>query len=335
MPSLVKFTINEGAFGKQIQDLAGASLRSFAFCFQEQARLLCKELIDRTPPFSGKRILKMFRGRQEFEAKLGQGFSDQSLLITSFGSRGLDYLDENPTAKAVGERRVEKDIRRVILGVRDATPPANRRPQVFIGQTHEREAGYDPNAVEWGVLQNCQGKPAVYIFATTAGQVYGVDLNDFKPNASDTELGEHHQQARQARGRVGNIKSKLDPVGRWNWLNVITTKETAVKAYIEKKKKAVGQAKGGWAAGFMALGGRMSKRGWVGRHSNSGTFVNGTRGNHLSFTIINNSKWASDGDPDRVIEAAMQGRAEAMAGNIKRVLTKVWGNKSGQAGVLS
>lgn len=257
--------------------------------FKVQAKLLCHELIQRTPPFAGKSIVKML------------GAQGKVLRETDI---------EDLSAKKVGERRVEKDIRRVVYGVNGAQ---------LVGDKSKH-----PNWTDWGVLQRCEDKQAVRIFATKSGEVYGVDTAQWAPQASNEDLAKHHNANRTKRGRVTTAGARTRNVGRWRWLDVIVTKEQRVKSYIREKLKMVGQAKGGWAAGFMKLGGRMSMRGWIGRHSDAGECRAQFGKYQASIEIINRSRWATSGDPDRIIAASLAGRDRALKANIEGILKKNW-----------
>jgi len=167
------------------------------------------------------------------------------------------------------------------------------------------------------------------VFATKAGEVYGVDLSEWAPDASISQLGAHHQENRTKRGRVTAAGQKTRNIGRWRWLNVLVTKEESVAAFVKANQFMVGQAKGGWAAAFMALGGKMSPKGWIGRHAKSAgacshnlneTVANG----NVSIVIVNHSEWASAGDPDRIIAASLEGRSVAMVKDMEHRMDQAW-----------
>lgn len=300
---------NADTFIRQVENFARATKKDIFEAFTIQTRLLCKELIDRTPPFSGKTVEKML---------LAQG--------KSLSFRAAEIADQDMSAKQVGERRVEKDIRRVIYGVQGAAKPANR-PIVAIGQAHPGNAGYDPNGVEFGVRQKCEGRDAVRIFATKTGEVYGVDMERFKPNATMDELAQVHESHRTKRGRVTTAGSKDKIVGRWRWLEILITSKKAADAYIAKKKKAVGQGKGGWAKGFADLGGRISSSGWVGRHWKAGDCSIRNENGQIEIILTNRSKWASGGDDQRIIEKSLERRAENMKEFCEGVIANKWEGK--------
>lgn len=291
------------SFSRKFGEWAAAAGKSIPEAFKMQGRLFCHELIQRTPPFSGKAIVRMLEAKGAMA-----GLRDGEL--------------EDMTARQVGARRVEKDIRRIIYGMNGANP--NQAAQVYKGQN--RNVTYSREAIsDWGVLQNCQGKPAVRIFANKGGTVYGVDLVNFNPEATIEQLVAHHTAQRTKRGRVTTAGSKDTVVGRWRWLNIFITKDSTAKSFIKKKIRSVGNAKGGWAAGFKKLGGKMSSNGWVGRHSAAGNCTATFGEYNASIQIVNRSRWATGGDPDRIIAKSMQGRGRAIERDIERLLKEKWG----------
>jgi hypothetical protein len=154
-----------------------------------------------------------------------------------------------------------------------------------------------------------------------------VDAQHFLPNAKVGALRRVHKAHRTKRGRVTTAGTKDVIVGRWHWLNLAVAKEEVVAKYVEMKKRMVGQGRGGWAAGFMKFGGKMSSRGWIGRHSSAGK-ISGwppSMKNAINVSIRNNSAWASNGDPDRVVANALAGRERDMEKDIQIVLEKMWG----------
>lgn len=330
MAGIVTFKTNEPQFSAMIKKFAEAAMITFDAAFEAQGRELCNRLIKLTPPFSGQSIKRGLWHRDiehlaNYKAILvAENQGDMKKAFEAF-SPFRDPEIEDMSARQVGERRVEKDIRRVIKGVRGATMPRqNESPVIIISQTNPRSQNQDVQ-VDWGVRQKCQGKDAIRIYADRSGNVYGVDTEKFLANPSNEDLAKVHQEHRGKRGRVTTAGSKDIIVGRWRWLNIVVAPFDVVQAFIAKKQKMVGQGRGGWAAGFIKLGGKISTKGWVGRHANAGTCdVRLERGN-VNIKIVNNSRWASNGDPDRIIETALAGRARDLEKLIQLILEKRWG----------
>lgn len=291
--SQVTFKVHE-SFGRNIGNYAAACAMRIDEAFRNQCRLLAAELIKRTPPFSGKTIKKIVDSRNRV-------LHDPEI--------------EHMSALAVGKRRVELDIRKIIYGLEGA----------HLSERHMTVSkGASPNQTDWGTLQKCEGKQAVRLFATKGGTVYGVDQNQWLTDAGISTLQQHHQSNRGKRGRVTTAGQKTRDIGRWKWLNVLVVKEEAVKQFVKFKQGFVGQARGGWAAGFMAMGGKLTKSGWVGKHADSGEChhnldTSEARRGQPRVTFINNSSWASGGDVENIIEKSLEYRAEAMEEHLKHM----------------
>lgn len=329
MAGLVKFTTNEPNFSDFVKRYAHAANLTFKAAFEVQGRELCARLIALTPPLSGKAIKRSLWSRNidsmanYKELLIAQNEGDIKKAFEKFFPWKKDDL-EPLSARQIGERRVEKDIKRVIKGIKGAAMPAAENPTVIVSQTNPRAANHDVQ-IDWGVRQKCQGRDAIRIYADRKGNVYGVDTSKFMPNPSSEMLARVHEAHRGKRGRVTTAGSKDIVTGRWRWLNIAVAPLANVTAYIKKKKAMVGQGKGGWAAGFLKLGGKMSTRGWVGRHARSGTCKASFEGNSVNIQITNNSAWALDGDPDRIIDNALAGRQRDMEKLIAVIMTKRWG----------
>ncbi|MEI8289577.1 MAG: hypothetical protein WCH99_08885 [Verrucomicrobiota bacterium] len=335
---IVKFTTNEPQFSAWVTKYSHAANISIEAAFEAQGRFLCDRLMKLTPPLSGKSIKKALWmrdlvGQVGYKANLiSMAGGDLKVAFEKYAPFRSDET-ESLGAKKMGERRVEKDIRRVIKGVHGAVMPRKEDPRahVIISQTNPHSANHSAQ-VEWGVRQKCQGKDAIRIYADRSGNVYGVDTEKFLPNPSTSDLAKIHNEHRGKRGRVTTAGSKDIIVGRWRWLNIVVAPFDAVQAYIEKKKLMVGQGRGGWAAGFKAFGGKISEKGWIGRHIKAGK-ISGwppKQPGVINVSITNNSAWASNGDPDRIIENSIAGRERDMEKAIQIILENTWG--AGAAG---
>jgi hypothetical protein len=297
------FKVNFPAFGASVDKLAQVANLTVQEATLMQGRLVGAELMKRTPPFSGRSLTRMLekQGKHLYDAEI-----------------------ESLSARKVGERRVEKDIRKVVYGVRGAAMPQARNPKVFKSQNNKP-------VIDFGVLQKCEGKNAVRIFATKGGEVYGVDTERFLPNATLSDLAQAHQEHRTKRGRVTTAGQRDRVVGRWRWLNVIIVKDRLLERFIKQKQKMVGQAKGGWVDAFIKCGGQISGGGWVGRHRKAGTGLVKVGGHSVKISYINRSQWAGGGDPTRVVAKTLEGRERAMHNFILRRLKDQWGAERGGA----
>lgn len=296
-----RFQVNIPEFSKAVNDRAVIGKEGIVKVWENQIRLLAGELMQRTPPFSGKKLVRML-----------------SALARQISFRNAEI--EDMSALAIGKRRVARDIRKVIYGVEGASMPKRPTPQVFKGQSGTA-------VTDWGILQRCEGRDAIRVYATKAGQVYGVDTMKFLDNPTMQQLTKVHNQARGNRGRVTTAGQRDKVIGRWHWLNVVVTKEKLVQQFIRLKERMVGQAKGGWAAGFIRFGGKLSPRGWIGYHAKAGKVTGWVQPGKVNVSLINESAWAGGGDPDRVMESSLHGRVEAIKADIGHILDRAWHGK--------
>lgn len=295
MNAPIEIRTDVAGFSRMIDDYAAIVGKETEEVYRMVARNVCADLMTHTPPFSGKSIRNMVDAR---------------------GAEMRDSEIQDQSALAIGKRRVERDVRKVLYGLKGASL-SPRQLQVARGP--------GPGATEWVTLQKCEGKQAVRVFATKSGEVYGADLSEWMPNASMDQLQKHHEEQRTKNGRVTMAGQKTRNIGRWRWLNVVVTTEENVKKYLQRAWDHIGEAKGGWAEAFMQLGGRMSRRGWVGKHAAKAGSYSGTfRPGDINISIENRSHWANGGDPDRIIPKVLSGRMRALATLIKGTLEKRW-----------
>ena len=108
---------------------------------------------------------------------------------------------------------------------------------------------------------------------------------------------QHHKSQRDRRGRVTSNR------------HFSTTDKAEMAEYTGRKQQAVGSAKGAWVAGLASLGRTGTVRPWFGRHIGQGFGKNGlNKHGDGEFIAENRSRWASQGDEDRIVENAMRQR---------------------------
>lgn len=298
----------------EFTEMINAKMKAFSIgreeAFKVEARLLCSELIKRTPPFSGKAIVKM----------LGA----QGMSLTA-ANQDVEPL----SAYKVGLRRVTKDINRWMFGSKFLDN--GNTGDIYVSQNLKPDKGENAKAARTAarsVIQKVKGKDVARLFATKDGRAYGVDLALYRRNPTLGDAEQIHKLNRDRRGRGKKIPSTGlgTAIGRWTFINKLTVPEKFKDAYIKRVSNMVGQGKGGWAAAFMRLGGRMSMSGWVGKHAaRAGRVRTIFTPEKVSITIINQSRWASGGDEDRIIQASLAGRAKSLSQAIKRHMTGTWG----------
>lgn len=124
---------------------------------------------------------------------------------------------------------------------------------------------------------------------------------------------ELHERQRDSRGRVNRTKQQL----------FATAEGNQVSTYIRRKKKNVGMAKGGWAAGASMFGVRVAK--WISRHAGMGSVEDKSRTLNPFIVLTNRSPWARSGvsrdNASRSIQEAVRMRARLMLEEIDRRLS--------------
>jgi hypothetical protein len=177
-----------------------------------------------------------------------------------------------PNTRAQGRHAVERDIKHAVRPLR----PQDFRSKKI--QTLIRKRDYS-------------GLAAVFSRFPTNSDLRGVAVVPFDPKL--------HAEARDNRGRVKKFQRKATP------------DYEQVAEYIKHMQQHVGQAKGGWAASLIDLGGRPAA--WIAEHADAGQFED--HSNDLLKRYIqmtNASEWAGGGDEDRVIANSLRSRSLAI-----------------------
>lgn len=200
-----------------------------------------------------------------------------------------------------------------------STPPNDRKQgeSALVRDIHRavfplRAEGFRNIKVQKKVRVAVQAEDVAGLQAMVNAGVFGAERSHMIVRPAGNEFSSH-QQSRRTRGRVD------DKVPRFATVGVRYLKE-----YVNKAKHAVGQAKGGWAAGLLALGGRVPA--WVSRHARAGTYVDNLRPGQaeVRFSFINRSKWAGDPASRRIPDAVMQNRAALIHADIGFLIENNW-----------
>lgn len=129
---------------------------------------------------------------------------------------------------------------------------------------------------------------------------------------------ELHQKARDRRGRVQR------------WTGMVTPDRDAVRDYIKSQQDHVGRGKGGWAAAFMAAGGRPAS--WVARWASTGEVDDRLTDPVVAYIKAENrSEWAAHGDDDRIVASALKSRTKDILTDIELRLAQAAGEAAKQA----
>lgn len=269
------FHCDVDGFGERVKKWAAGTGKNISEACREQWRLYAGELINRTPPFSGKAITKMLIARGKAP------LSDPGI--------------EKASAKKVGEQAVMRDMRKLFLIVKNW----------------------------WGAKV---GKSWTYLFSSGSQHV-GVPTSYFNPSPSRSWMQQIRGEHRDRRGRVnykGQERSGADDrvtVLKW------PVPEQQFEMLGEHLTHNVGRARAGWANAFVALGGKISGAGWVGRWlgKTGSCQADFSKPWNASVLMVNSSEWASGGDEDRIRAQAMAQRERAIEKHLEFVLKEKWG----------
>jgi len=219
-------------------------------------------------------------------------------------SRGRSFSDPDlakDSAKVIGEKAIARDMARLFIKVKNW----------------------------WNVKS---GPRYAYLFSDAQNH-YLTTADRFNPHP---DFGWAEGIRRRFRTNKGRVNYKAIPETTQDGINTrkYPLPELTYDLLQQRLQRNVGEAKGGWAASYVHLGGKLSKGNWVGRHIGKGECRTNFKGDTLSVTMVNRSRWASGGDPDGIVHRATQQQGERMAREIRNTLTSHWGNKTKMAGVF-
>lgn len=133
--------------------------------------------------------------------------------------------------RAIGERAIKRDL----LGGRD-------------GAWTDPKAGIF-TALKQSFIESAEfGKvdDTVKLWVTKSGDVYGVEKSLYRPNASFSEMREHHKKHRRKDGRVTSAGAHTRNIGRWKFANRMVVSKETFGWYIKDVFARVFTAKSGW-----------------------------------------------------------------------------------------
>ncbi len=147
--------------------------------------------------------------------------------------------------------------------------------------------------------------------------VFGHDRTSMKVLPAGNEFTAH-QNSRVSRGRVLLKQPRFAIPARTM---------SYIKSYTAEAMHGVGQAKGGWANGLFALGGKVPP--WIARHRKAGAARDNLKPNQteIGFSFINRSKWGAyddEGEARRIAESVMRNRENLITADIKFLIERGW-----------
>lgn len=180
----------------------------------------------------------------------------------------------------------------------------------------------DNNGVEYDEI--------VSLFTNKAGEIYGVEKNLYRPNASVDELMEHRKKYRSTKtGRMSGAGLRTRDVGRRKFVDRMVVGSRAVNGMLKKLYRRVGFLAGGWNATAQRLG--VNLPAWIRRHGTGhGSVRINTSAFRFSIKMENNVPYA-DGvrGLKRRVQWALDKRAEAMMRRVDHYVLKQNARKAG------
>jgi hypothetical protein len=259
VPPSPEITVNQEAFGQALNrywKVVGGDLGDL---LRQQTGLVVRRVIDLTPPFSSTRLERM----------LGSGKG-------SFG---------NFQARTIGERAVERDIRRVFI------PVSELKDWQKSVKFRKAQAANDTETI----AKLLKGK---FHFDRVT-----VDVD-----------AEHHKKSRSHDGRVKRKPHQ----------HLVLVSENIIK-YVKRRQAQVGYAKSGWNEAHRKFGVRLKAlSGWIKAHHGAGFAEDQTRNRSANdmYTRIGNSVpfIQRKGRELRIMERALADQTKALNANVERIL---------------
>lgn len=228
-----------------------------------------KEAAERIAVFSNKSMLEVCR------QQAGLFVSDAVKFTPPFGDAPI--TEKWPVQREVGEKRVEKDIRKAFMPVERLAIFHSQKP---LGNLLRRALRGTKNRFK----------------AEQILREVGIKTDGIIAKANE----DFHNLKRNTRGSVRSGKSPF-----------IVTNFKSIDALIRKKQKLVGLSKSGWRAAVEGVNKFRARAiglpAWVRRHGGTGGYQEGQAGNK-SFVEVSNSVNHAQKHADKIMTRAWNNR---------------------------
>ncbi|MEQ1843274.1 MAG: hypothetical protein ABL994_22955 [Verrucomicrobiales bacterium] len=257
-------------FGRQFREFMVYSTRSIEEEFRLQCKGLMTEVIDITPPATGK------------------------------GTRGK--------ARNLGRSAIRRDL--VGYG---GFARHQKRAGIF---TVLSDSLID-SAIETGAYE---GGENVKLWVRKDGTVYGTQQHYFRPDASMSEMRDHHKRFFK-NGKMSQAGAFTREIGRWKWIDQMVVRESTFDRYLKSVERKVGLYAAGWRPGAEGIG--VTVPPYMKGHSAIGGFHLTFTGADLSMGVINAVGFGSiDRDMRRRIQWAADNQARKMERQLPYIIRK-------------
>lgn len=147
------------------------------------------------------------------------------------------------------------------------------------------------------------------------GTVYGTQQHLFRPDASMSEMREHHKRYFK-NGRMSTAGSYERGIGRWRWIDQMVVRESTFRRYLRKQERKVGFYAAGFRPGAAKMGAAVPV--YMRHHQAVGTVALELGGeDRLSFSAINAAGY---GTIDRDLQRRIQWAVTMQAAKMERQL---------------
>jgi hypothetical protein len=161
----------------------------------------------------------------------------------------------------------------------------------------------------------------VTLFVTKGGEVYGADMQYYRPRATQDELKKLHYRLRSTKTGRTTLAGNWDrKIGRWRGIEIMIAKRATIMRYVASVQKRVGRAKAAWAQSFKDLGGKPAA--WYGKHIPSPKAISKPRLEGANPQVTMGSSAPAVRDIEHHIRGAIRERQRAIARKIRLIVSQ-------------
>ena len=230
-------------------------------------------------------------------------YGQRMIIVTQprVGRKGT--LVEGQQARTVGERRVELDINKILVGT-------------------------DDSLQEWQPLE-INGLTFQRVRDRTTGASWGVQLHLWERSASESTIRGVHEASRNKRGRVKPSGPRQTKIGGFPFINTLHVPVAAKKEYIRARQAAVGTLKAGWVDGVMFYAKLVRAKPRIPKWIKAKAVGKGTHGGKVNvagrgeISITNIVSYAGAKIPQQVVDAERRRRQRDILKQLPKRMDKL------------
>lgn len=147
------------------------------------------------------------------------------------------------------------------------------------------------------------------LWSKSDGTIYGVENDFFRPNATLSDLREHHKKYFR-NGRMTRAGGATRDVGRWKFIDRLVIPEETFQAYLKEQQAKVGYLASGWRVAAKRLG--ISLPAWIANADGPSTALVEVSDSRLRIVATNEVSFASTRLPRRRIQWAIDRQTKRM-----------------------